>query len=172
MRTFSVRDVYLNDPDTSWAGTVRGYATVLAGAGVSVDTFQVDTGNDFAVGGAAFPESELCRTVRIRFLRGGAFSGGTRLQFYTEEAYGGTLDDPPSLTGVTYDESGTQISNFNLYTPFVAGERPIDSLIPASATFGSIDLTFENPQGGYAWVTHDALGRFSVRVEGICLDSP
>lgn len=171
--TANFRDLLAGAPGVFTGVPTTGYATVVGTATLTVDYFQVDTANDFATGGAAFRTVDFCDDFRLRFLNGGGFDGGTIVQYYAPTPLGGNpATDPPTVTGTVYDEAGTVINTFGIYSNRRSEAFDVSGIISGSEPFGSIDWTFENPEGGIVLETHDALGRFSVRVPGFCLDSP
>ncbi|MEM1202222.1 MAG: hypothetical protein AAGN66_03230 [Acidobacteriota bacterium] len=173
--TANVRDVLDGLPGGDF---VRGWIRILSSGFVSADYFQATPGDAFAVGEIPIDidDDEFCEYHKVRFLIGGGFSGGTIVTFMLDTPRGGdTTLDPPSITGQVYDEAGTPINTFNVWTDSFTLQLNATQLVASGTNFGSIDIRFENIDdgfaGGAASVTHDASGLFSVGLKGVCLDS-
>ena len=154
---------------------IRGLATVIAVNGpVSADTFQIDSDQDFATGGALVDADnlEFCTDAKVRFLVGGAFSGGTQLFFVLDFPLGAdSMMDPASVFGTAYREDGTVINNFEIFTDQFTFEIDAGDLV-TDENFGSLDITYGNDgAGGFVTVEHKADNRYSVSLKQTCLDN-
>lgn len=155
-------------------GFIRGWGRVLTGSGqVSADYFQIDSGQDFASGGRPvdIDGGEFCKDSALRYLVGGAFTGGTVLNFMLDQALGGDpMTDPPSITGTVYREDGSVDGTFEIFTDNFSLEVDAADLI-FGTNFGSMDFTFENSfSGGFANAVLKANNRYSVSIKNVCLD--
>jgi hypothetical protein len=158
-----------------FGGFIRGWARVQGSSGpISADFFQIDSGQDFATGGRPIDISggEFCENATLRFLVGGAFTGGTLITFMLDLPLGGDPDtDPPSITGTVYREDGGVAGTFQIFTDNFSLEVDASNLID-DENFGSMDFTFENAfGGGFAMATFKADNRYSVSIKSVCLDS-
>jgi len=153
-------------------GMVRGWVRVTSQQPISVDYARVSPDEAYATGGTAVDEATgLCERYKTRYLIGGPFSGGTQLVFWITEPHGGDpATDPPTLTGSVFDEAGNFINDFAFYTDSYANEISAERLV-TGGHFGSIDVHFLTAGGGYAGATLDASGKYSVGLDGYCLDA-
>ncbi len=169
--TRNVRDAGLAE-----SGVVSGFIRILADAPVTVDTFQITPSEAFASGGVPVDVSGggLCTSWRSRFLLGGGFSGGTVLTLLFNQPLG---PGEPSLRGTAYNEAGNEINTFSITTDEFAIQVPASDLVLPGNPFGSLTLEFLAPEEegaivntGAVQANYDALGLFSVAIEGHCLD--
>ncbi|MEM9595061.1 MAG: hypothetical protein AAGD06_12380 [Acidobacteriota bacterium] len=181
-RTLGVRETWTANVRDVLSGVsgdfVRGWIRITSTGPVTTDYFQATPSDAFAVGEIPIDilAGEYCEYYKVRFLIGGGFSGGTILTFMLDAPLGGDLNvDPPSITGQVYNESGTQINTFNVWTDDYSLQLNADRLVSSGTNFGSLDIRFANVDnsftGGAASVTHDASGLFSVGLKGQCLDT-
>lgn len=177
IRTVNIRDVPNLEIDED--GFARGYITFATGQPdhrIHGDYYQVTPGEAFATGARmvdisdASPFNELCSNVSLRFLQGGAFSGGTEIVFWIDSA---SLPLPANaITFSVYSESGGEpVFTSNLPVDTVAGTVEIDQLLgPFAVNFGAVELQLASGLVGHFAATLSASGQFSVRVEGTCRD--
>lgn len=173
LQSFNLRDQPNLPPQI---GLSTGLVRVTADPGqlISVDTFRVVPGEDFATGDLAIDLSvEECSDWRGRILIGGPFTGGTHLRFFINGPRGADVGDPPSVTGSVYDESGTLINGFTVSTDAWTLDLDASQIISGDELFGTVELTIDGTQGGgHLVVEHSAEGRYSVTVPGVCLLPP
>lgn len=172
VQTFNLRDQPNLPPGPGT--TVHGLVRVTADPGqlVSVDTFRVDPDENYAGGGLA-PDFSLdeCAEWKGRILLGGGFTGGTLLTFIIDGPQGSdTSVDPPTVTGNVYDEAGTLVNGFSIWTDAYVLEMDADMLVTPVELSGSFELLIDGVDGGgHVAVEHSAEGRYSVSVPGVCL---
>lgn len=172
-RTVSLRDVPGLGADGD--GFRRGFVRIAAAGhsdGTPVlagDFFQVDTLNNFATGDRLVRQSDLCRSVSIRFLD---FGAGTRLLVFVADPRGLVVaTDPPSFTVQAYDEAGNALGGPQpVWTDQHALELAASDFTVAD--FGSLRFDFSNSLGGAVYAEYSAEGRFSVGAAGECEDAP
>lgn len=155
------------DPD----GYARGMVRISAQHPVSVDTFQLETRNAFAVGGLGFVDGDFCSQWHTRFLRFGA-SGGTQLVMTVNGALGGDPGDPATVTGDVYAENGDFINSFTVRTDDWFFTLPVHDFVLGGVEFGTVELVISStfmPVGAVD-VRHQALGEFSVGYPAVCAD--
>ena len=156
-----------------FGGTIRGWAFIIGDfLPISVDLFQIDSANDFATGSRplAFTSDEFCNTMVLRFLVGGAFTGGTVLTFLVDQPQGGdSMNDPPTITGTVYREDGSEDTTFEIFTDSFTLEVDAANLIGGD-NFGSMDINMPNGSGGYVLARYKADNRYSVSIPSACLD--
>ncbi len=164
------------DPDGRKRGYIRfevvGGASVLAG-----DFFRVDPGDNFASGyrlvnaDPASGADERCSVLSFRFLRGGLFSGGTRIFYWLDM---NVLPQADTIAYSVYNEAGALIHTGLLGNiDRVASQIPIDQLLvgPAgSLNSGAVEFQFSGGVLGHVAGAINASGRFSVGFEGVCRD--
>ena len=147
-------------------GVARGYVQLQGGLWMTVDYFQVDPGNAYAIGDRALAtDSELsCEYLQVRFMDGGAFTGGTELVFffdadssadrdyrvwlYTE---GGGMRKYQAATGSFKKVRKFTMSDFGLWWDF-----------------GMMRIRIV--QGGTVVARMNASGQFSLGLKAVCLD--
>jgi hypothetical protein len=161
------------DPDQRTRGyatfTVVGGADVLAG-----DYFRVDPDDNYASGmrlviadpGSA--HDERCSIFTTRFLRGGAFTGGTRIFYWLDSTVLPT--NPSTITYAIYDETGNLLRVGELPSPDrVAGQFQIEQILGGlSVTAGALEIQFSGGVKGHVAASMSASGRFSVGLEAVC----
>lgn len=174
VQSFNLRD-QPNLPAPS-GGLTYGLVRVTAGAGepISVDHFRVDPGDDFATGSLSidFPVDE-CFEWKGRILQGGPFSGGTSLTFIVDGPRGGNQNtDPPTVSINVYPESGSPGTGFNIFTDAFVFEIDAEELVGPGTFTGSFELVIDGTDGGgFVIVENSAEGRYSVSLDGVCLDT-
>lgn len=163
VHTANVRDVPGLSFDTS-----EGYIRLTPTGAISADYFQVDTSRDLAVGGVAVTPADFCQSWSARFA---SFSPGSNsvLTFLFNNPQGNDPADPYTVEGNVYNEAGDFLGSFALRTRFFTAQIPVTNLTFGSS-FGSMEFIINGLSGGHASVAHNAEGRFSVGMEGICTD--
>ena len=151
-------------------GVVEGWIQISGTAAVSVDHFIVTPDDAFASGDTAVDLEELCGAYKVRYLIGGGFSGGTQMTLFVPSPQGVGVDDPPSAEVDVYDEAGNLLESYFFYTDSISNRISADAFSVAGEPFGSMDITFLDADGGFASVTHDASGLYSVGLKGYCLE--
>lgn len=162
------------DPD----GVKRGYVVIkqVSGNGVIAgDYFRVDRADNFASGARlvnADPSSaadDRCSNLTFRFLRGGAFSGGTKIFYWLDTT---TLPAPDTISFSIYNEAGALIHTGTLANiDRVASSFNIETLLtgPAAAlTAGAVELQFSGGVLGHVAGSMSASGLYSVGFEAGC----
>jgi len=155
------------DPD----GYARGMVRISPTYPVSVDSFQLETRNAFAVGGLAPVIDEFCSEWHTRFLRF-ASAGGTRLVFLVNGPRGGDPGDPVTITGDVYAENGDFINSFTVRTDEWTFALPVHDYVLGGVEFGTVELVINSVfmPAGLVEVRHQALGEFSVGYPAVCAD--
>lgn len=172
LQSFNLRDQPNVPPGVSF-----GFVEVFSDGDAlpSVDFYLVTAEEDFASGDVGFLLDELCSRWRARVLIGGPFTGGTDILFLVNGGRGSEIGDPPTVSGTAYDESGTPINSFDIFTDLSVFEFNAVDLITPNQLFGYIELTIDSelgpPFGGYVFTNVGAEGRYSVGTSGICRDS-
>ena len=166
----------VNTLPADFGGFIRGWGRVLGDSGtLSADFFQIDSSQDFATGGRLLDidGGEFCRDGTLRFLVGGAFTGGTLISFMLDQPLGSDpMSDPPSITGTVYREDGGMAGTFEIFTDNFSLEVDAANLID-DENFGSMDITYQNAfSGGFAVASFKADNRYSVSIKQTCLDPP
>lgn len=176
--TRNLRDIVVGNLPADIDGTVRGWGRIDAsgGAQISHDIFFVDPAGNFAGGESLVdPTADFCAAARGRFMSGGGFSGGTRFLAIVDLPLGGDENsDPPTITGTAYNEAGTPLNNFEIYTDFYALDIPVGDVVFGVTPFGSIDMHFESANqdqlyGGNLIIEANAEGQYNVTFRGTCL---
>ncbi len=158
------------------SGLADGYVHVTEvgseaeGRSISGDVFIVDAPNDFASGSNLLTElvPDLCSNWSVRFFDGGAFDGGTELQFYAPG--NSRAEESPVAVGNVYDEAGMFLTQVELFNPEVAFRVQVADL-GIEADFGAIEWQFRSGVRGHVAVILKALNRFSVGGPAICQDA-
>lgn len=159
---------------------IRGWLEVVhldgSGDGLSGDWFRVNPAQDFATGGRMvdMDHSGTCTQWDFRYLVGGTFSGGTRLELFVDSPRGIASGAPPSATIDFYSEPGTFLGGVEVFSnrqvvELIASEL-LDLLPGSPANFGSMVVTFQSgTNGGLVTGTYRAEGRYSVGLNGTCV---
>lgn len=152
-------------------GYARGFLRMTASRAVSVDYFQMDTENAFAVGGNGFILDDFCTRWSARFLR---FSeeGGTVVTMMVNGPQGTLPSDLATVVANVYSEAGVFVSSFEIRTDEYALEIAIHDLLPPDVDFGVVELIVNSvyTPSGIVEVQHQALGQFSVGHWAVCTD--
>ena len=163
-------------------GLAVGYLSIRAlGLRPSVlfgNYFTVDPGQDFAKGESlvAFDSrrecQQICRRHRLRYLLGGAFDGGTELVVWTarrnEPSAAPELQPFLDAEVVAYAEDGTWLDSWSLGLR-AAEKLDLAALVPPEP-FGWFEVT--TSEDSFLAVRYDADDRYSVGLEGWCLELP
>jgi hypothetical protein len=158
------------DPD----GFARGYAVVDSFWNVTGDSLQVTPGQNFATGERL--ADNLCDEWDLRFLSGGGFGGGTDVTIYVRNPLGDDpqTDDPTvRITAVT--ETGAVLGSRNLFlgdrTQVLTADQLLAPLGGSSSCCGSLIFDFaRDADGGFVQGTYSAEERYSVGLQGTCLE--
>jgi hypothetical protein len=155
------------DPD----GYARGLVRINSLLPVSVDSFQLETRNAFAVGGLGWVIGDFCSQWHTRFLRFGA-AGGTRLVFLVNGPLGGDPGDPVTISGDVYTENGDFINSFTVRTDEWFFGLAVHDFVLGGVDFGTVELVINSSfaPAGLVEVRHQALGEFSVGYPAVCAD--
>lgn len=179
--TFNLRDLPEISGGRGGDAVVRGWLMVRHldgfGDGLSADWFRVNPAEDFATGDRMVDvdHSGTCTQWDFRYLIGGSFDGGTRLELFIDTPLGGNpATRPPSATLEFYSEPGTFLGARELFTNRQVEEIDVATELaelPGSpASFGSMVITFEpGTNGGLVAGTYRAEGRYSVGLTGTCI---
>ncbi len=138
-----------------------GDASVLEG-----DYFRIDSGGDFATGDRLVRSEQYCDRQEIRFVD---FGSGARLRILIEQPQGAVT---PSFSYRAYTEAGTMIGagDVDVFTTDHLTSIEVGDLVPGDS-FGTLIFDFSNAGGGVVTAEYSAFGRFSVELDGACLDS-
>lgn len=170
----NVRDVLGSlavDADRFARGLIR--ITPRPDEPISVDVFQIDVRNNFATGSLAvvFP-TDFCTFWQVRFLGFAGSSGGSVATVLVNGPRGLSAASPPTLVADVYNQRGTFIRSTEIRTDQWTFELDLLALAGGRAGFGSVELILnaQSLPGGVVAVAHNALGKYSVGVEGVCRD--
>ncbi len=175
--TVNIRDVPLpDDPDI---GAPIGYVIfdVLDNQGGFLDNpvlvgdwYFVDLANDFAFGASLPSFSDLCGSISTRYGTGGVFNG-TEFFILTPDNLSG---NNTALADVDiYDEQGVSFGSFIYSSDKTVSTITTDAIMNAGIdipAFGSFVWNFRNGDRGFVSGSTSADGRFSIGLEGSCLD--
>ncbi len=183
VKTVNVRNVeglFVDDD-----GFVTGFATFEVGQGegpIQGDFFLITPGEAFASGDRlvnidpASVHYEPCQRMTLRYLNGGAFSGGTQLTVWVETDQPVNSNEPLFFYSI-YPEAGGEQPLFSL--PFFSEEAsfriPASLLLSSPVTttppaFGVIELEFAPGFQAHVAAVMDANGLYSVGLKAACLD--
>ena len=171
--TINVRDIPQVTAAAEVDGFARGFVRVEGSASFFTgDFFQVNPGQNFATGERMYEISDFCQFWGIRFLNGGAFTGGTDYRFLVNTPQGGdpNVDDPTLISGV-YNESGTLLATRFGYTDAFVVEDTAANIVGNLANSGSLEIFIDDTgtTGGLVFGNFSATGRFSVGMNGVCI---
>jgi len=142
------------------------------------DVINVVPGEDFARGeqmpyfrSGFSNDDDFCFAWDMRFVSGGAFSGGTSITYIANQVGG---PSSPTITFRLYDESGAFLGTSEFFTSLYAGTIPVEDLladIGSSEPFGAIHAEFsEAPiKGGYISWEASAESRYSIGLPAACV---
>lgn len=137
---------------------------------IAGDWFRVDGTNNFASGDRLISFDSFCDHWDSRFFNGGPFDGGTTFSFWLGTNVTGGIS--PVIVGQVYDEPGNHRGTVQIYTSdqlFEVNTSELPSHI--LGTFGTIEWTVQDSPGGYVMSTYRALGKYSVTLASMCVDS-
>jgi hypothetical protein len=178
VKTVNIRDVQNLEVDGDFFA--RGYAVFqtvgAAGPVLSGDYFRVDPANDFAVGerladiSPTSSKDERCSIYSVRFIRGGVFSGGTRMFYWLDSS---TLQtDPGTMTYSVYNEAGQLLTLGQIPTPdVVSGGINLESILgnlPPTEIAGVVEIQFKSGLLGHIALEMRAFSRFAVSFTAAC----
>lgn len=178
IRTVNLRDLPELTGGQGNDAVIRGWLLVEhgdsgTGDALSADWFRADDAENFAGGDRMVDvdTSYTCTRWDLRYLVGGLFSGGTRLDVFIDTPLGpGT----PSLTIELFNEAGGGLGTVTFSTGRQVAEIDVqdilDLLPSAQPPFGGMEITFQSgTNGGLVMGTYRASGRLSVSMDGTCL---
>lgn len=149
---------------TDGAGIARGLVRVEADAKeafLTGDYFFVDFVNNFASGDPLPRPGDVCKRIQVRLLD---FGSGVGLKFYSTNSEGPT---GPTASFRVFDESGMLVDTGTLLSDGMVESFSGDSL--TSQKFGTLEFEFVEGSGSLL-VEYSAFGRFSVAMNGNCID--
>lgn len=160
--------------DVDADGFARGFVRITPRLDepISVDVFQVDAENNFASGNMAFvAPDDFCTFWQVRILRFPGASGGSVLTVFVNGPRGLGAGNPPTVVADVYSQPGPFVRSAEIRTNDWAFELDLAG-IAGGVSFGSVELVLNAASlpGGVVAVTHPALGKFSVGLEGVCRD--
>ncbi len=129
---------------------------------ISIDSFTVDSANNFANGGKVHNLTDLCDTWSVRFLDFG--TGPSLIDVFTESQ--GAVLAPPTATVTLYEQDGTFLTTFDVFED--RDTFTIDIAAHTQVRFGVAEIEFPFSNYGLVSVRHSAFGRFSVGHEAYC----
>jgi hypothetical protein len=177
IRTFNLRDLPQITGGQGNDAVIRGWLMVEhadgAGDALSADWFRADDGENFAGGDRMvdIDTSYTCTLWDFRYLVGGLFTGGTRLDVFIDTPLGpGT----PSFFITFFDEAGNDLGTVGVNAARQVRELDVADLLEAlpglQAPFGGMEILFQSgTNGGLVMGTYRASGRLSVSMDGTCL---
>jgi hypothetical protein len=168
-RTWNLRDLHLpysptaEYPTGAFSGSIEvsGERHVLIG-----DILPVDPGKGLAEGNQLLPHHEECASTcdrfALRYMQGGAFSGGTSVQVLRERHPFGS----ETIAGELYDEPGNRVGGFALAGWPLSFRFNVGDYHPAEP-FGTLYL--DNVKSGAVTATYSTFGLYSVGLEAWCI---
>lgn len=177
----NLRDIGELAASADGQGIARGSVLVVADSESQVlagDYFKADPANNFATGDRMLTDqSQLCVHWGIRFLNGGAFSGGTTYSLYLTSPLGGSMEEgtDPTVMVNAYDESGALFNTYGIWTDSHLLELTASDLVGQGLAAGSFEFLIDDraeDTGGHLSGRFSASGKFSVGLEGLCLTPP
>jgi len=177
IRTFNLRDLPEITGGQGNDAVIRGWLMVEhadgAGDALSADWFRADDAENFAGGDRMvdIDTSYTCTLWDFRYLVGGPFTGGTRLDVFIDTPLGpGT----PSFFITFFDEAGNDLGTVGVAAARQVRELDVadllDELAGSPSPFGGMEITFTGgTNGGLVMGTYRASGRLSVSMDGTCL---
>jgi hypothetical protein len=177
-RTINLRDRPQLTGGQGSDAIIRGWVLVEhgdAGTGdvLSADYFRVDDAQNFATGERMVDvdASYTCTVWDLRYVAGGAFSGGTRLEVFIDTPLGFAT---PSFAVNFFDEPGNALGTVTVSTTLQVVELNVAQLLdllPGSPSpFGAMEIFFQpGTNGGLVRASYRAQGKFSVGLDGTCV---
>ena len=155
-------------------GYKRGFAIVSASGPLSGDYFQVDPVNAFASGSRLVDQNDRCFVYGVRFLAGGAFTGGTQFHLYVDSPLGIGASDPPTASFTISAEDGTVFGDVAIRTDRNTNSFSIGDVLRAlpgstGPVFGSAIVAISASAGyGLLDAQYSADGLYSVGLPASC----
>lgn len=155
-------------------GFARGYAVVDGFWKVTGDSLQVTPGQNFATGERL--ADSLCDEWDLRFLSGGGFGGGTEVKIYVRNPLGDNPQtDEPTVRITAVTETGDVLGSRNLFlgdrTQVLTADELLEPLGGSPSCCGSLIFDFaRDADGGFVQGTYSAEDRYSVGLQGTCLE--
>lgn len=177
IRTVNLRDLPGITGGQGNDEVIRGWLMVEhadgAGDALTADWFRADDAENFAGGDRMvdIDTSYTCTVWDFRYLVGGPFTGGTRLDVFIDTPLGpGT----PSFLIDFFDEAGNPQGTVGVAANRQVRELDVADLLDlldgSPSPFGGMEITFSaGTNGGLVMGTYRASGRLSVSMDGTCL---
>ncbi|MEM9557684.1 MAG: hypothetical protein AAGC60_25725 [Acidobacteriota bacterium] len=173
VKTVNLRDVPLLEVDPD--GFARGFVVFEAPTGVEIhgDYFQATPGDAFATGARLVNlDTDPCSTFSVRFLRGGAFSGGTNYVLWIDAD---ALPLPAEAVVYSiYTEAGGAPVKLDFLDVGLATTRfSVQDLlggVDSGLNAGVLELQLSEGLQGHLAATMSASGLYSVGLEAACRD--
>ncbi len=151
-------------------GIAQGLAIVTEGGAAASpdlegDYYRVDFGDDFAAGDRLVKVGDLCAAQEVGFVD---FGSGTELRLLLDRPIG---DAGPSFSYVAYSQAGAMVASGGYFTDQNLLVLDISDLV-ASESFGAILFDFRASRSGWVSARYSAFGRFSLELNGVCVDPP
>jgi hypothetical protein len=177
VRTFNLRDLPLT------GAAARG-AVGISVSGLPVETpgmltgdyFLVDPSQSFAVGERMLVADDRdygCTRWEMRYLQGGAFTGGTELRYFVGRPQGTGPGVGPTMLVRVVDEAGRLQGTVRVFTNRHVGTLRVSDLLrelPGASPFGALEIELAGAAGrGVITGMMSASGRFAVGLDGACL---
>lgn len=136
-------------------------------ANLTGDFLQVNVRDNFATGDRMIQAADVCNYIEVRFL---TFGSGTEFRLLVNNPQGtDPATDFPSVSLQVYGEDGNYYAGFNFFTNSPTVYFNTDDLALPIA-FGTIVFSFDHSNGGFVYAEYSAEGKFSVGMNGSCLD--
>lgn len=177
IRTVNLRDLPELTGGEGGDAVIRGWLLVEhadgSGNALTADWFRADDAENFAGGDRMVDvdTSYTCTQWDFRYLVGGLFTGGTRLDVFIDTPLGpGT----PSFVINFFDEEGNPQGTVGVVANRQVRELDVADLLaelPGSPSpFGAMEIIFQpGTNGGLVMGTYRASGRLSVSMDGTCI---
>jgi len=168
-KTWNLRDLHLPySPTADYpAGVFTGSIEVSGARHVLIgDILPVDPGKGLAEGNQLIPHREECASTcdrfALRYMEGGAFSGGTNVQVLRERH----AFSSDTIVAELYDEPGNRLGGFTLAGWPLSFRFDVGDHQPEEP-FGTLYL--DNVKSGAVTATYSTLGLYSVGLEAWCI---
>jgi hypothetical protein len=152
-------------------GYARGWIGITVTSAVGTknltgDFFSLDVDGDFASGERLLALTDLCQFYEIRFLD---FGSPAELYLLINAPQGADPgSDPPSVTVRPITENGSLLAPTDVFTDQVLVKLPATAF--TGVDFGTLTFDF-GPSGGYVFARYSAQGKFSVGLNGACIET-